>query len=199
MRLRVLKLVDRLTGLRKGELTSLTVAQLDLDAGPPYLVLDAADEKNREGSTIPLRADLVADLREWFAYRLQTLQDAARNAPAVPFDPEAGRRSRGRCGDSKGSGPTSIPVKLPADTPLFCIPAGLLRILNRDLKAAGISKRDERGRTVDVHAMRTSFGTLLSKGGVAPRTAMKAMRHSKIDLTMNVYTDPRLGKQLDLS
>jgi len=51
---------------------------------------------------------------------------------------------------------------------------------------------DERGRTVDVHAMRTSFGTLLSKGGVAPRTAQAAMRHSTIDLTMNVYTDPKL-------
>ena len=34
--------------------------------------------------------------------------------------------------------------------------------------------------------------TLLSKGGVTPRTAQAAMRHSKIDLTMNVYTDPRL-------
>ena len=52
-----------LTGLRKGELASLTVGQVVLDADPPFLVLDAADEKNREGSTIPLRADLAADLR----------------------------------------------------------------------------------------------------------------------------------------
>src|SRR5262249_23239817 len=34
--------------------------------------------------------------------------------------------------------------------------------------------------------------TLLSKGGVAPRTAQSAMRHSSIDLTMTVYTDPKL-------
>ena len=27
--------------------------------------------------------------------------------------------------------------------------------------------------------------------GVSPRTAQAAMRHSKIDMTMNVYTDPR--------
>jgi hypothetical protein len=45
---------------------------------------------------------------------------------------------------------------------------------------------------VDVHALRTTFGTLLSKGGVSPRTAQAAMRHSKIDLTMTAYTDPRL-------
>ena len=65
-------------------------------------------------------------------------------------------------------------------------------ILDRDLSAAGIKKSDERGRTNDVHALRTPFGTLLSKGGVAPRTAQAAMRHSTIDLTMNVYTDPKL-------
>ncbi|MBL8828657.1 MAG: tyrosine-type recombinase/integrase [Planctomycetaceae bacterium] len=66
------------------------------------------------------------------------------------------------------------------------------RILDRDLTAAGIPKRDERGRTVDVHALRHSFGTLLSKASVAPRTAQATMRHSSIDLTMNVYTDPKL-------
>jgi hypothetical protein len=40
--------------------------------------------------------------------------------------------------------------------------------------------------------LRTTFGTLLSKGGVAPRTAQAGLRHSDIDRTMNVYTDPRL-------
>ena len=67
---------------------------------------------------------------------------------------------------------------------------------NRDLKAAGIAKIDDRGRTIDVHALRHTFGTLLSAAGVAPRVAQAAMRHSSIDLTMNVYTDPRL---LDLA
>lgn len=43
-----------------------------------------------------------------------------------------------------------------------------------------------------MHALRHTFGTLLSKGGVSPRTAQAAMRHSKIDLTMNVYSDPKL-------
>ncbi len=93
---------------------------------------------------------------------------------------------------------------LNCDSPLFNVPDKLVRILDRDLVLAGIArrvkigdkwkidKRDERGRTIDVHALRHSFGTLLSKGGVAPRTAQAAMRHSTIDLTMNVYTDPKL-------
>jgi hypothetical protein len=79
-----------------------------------------------------------------------------------------------------------------AAKPLFTVPAALVKILNRDIEAAGIPKRDERVRTVDVHALRHSFGTLLSKGGVSPRTAQAAMRHSKIELTMGVYTDPKL-------
>jgi len=166
-----------LTGLRKGELASLTVGQLDLDAEQPYAALNAADEKNRHGSDIPLRADLAADLRAFLSDRLKTLQDAARLRIGEP-----------------------VPMRLPPSAPVFNVPAGLVRILDRDLKAAGIPKRDERGRTVDVHAMRHTFGTHLSKGGVALRTAQAAMRHSTPVLTANVYTDPKLldvAKALD--
>jgi integrase len=51
-----------LTGLRKGELASLTVGQLYLDADMAYIDLHAADEKNRQGSAIMLRDDLADDL-----------------------------------------------------------------------------------------------------------------------------------------
>ncbi len=172
-----------LTGLRKGELSSLTVAQVDIDADVPYIVLDAADEKNRQGSELPIRDDLAQDIRTWLGDRLKAMQDAARLKIGEP-----------------------IPMKLPGDLPLFNVPDGLLHIFDRDLVAAGIArkvkdaktgktiidKRDERGRTIDVHALRTTFGTHLSKGGVAPRTAQAAMRHSDIKLTMGVYTDPKL-------
>jgi integrase len=157
-----------LTGLRKGELASLTVAHLRLDDAVPCLSLAAADEKNREGNDIPLRDDLAADLRDWLADKLHRLQEQARQAGAP------------------------VPARLPAATPLFDVPDKLCKILNRDLRLAGIPKRDDRGRVLDVHALRHTFGTLLSKGGVLPRTAQAAMRHSKIDLTMNVYTDPAL-------
>ena len=157
-----------LTGLRKGELASLTVAQLKLDGPVPHVELDAADEKNREGSGVAIRADLAADLRSWLDDRLATLQATAR---------------------SKGE---PIPARLPGDILVFDVPAGLRRIFDRDLAAAGIQKRDERGRTLDVHALRTTFGTLLSKGGVPLRTAQEAMRHSDPSLTANVYTDPKL-------
>lgn len=167
-----------LTGLRLNELRTLTVGQLHLDGPVPFVALDAADEKSRQGNSIPLRIDLAADLRQWLDFRRQRLYGVATVA-------NGGQRS------------ATIPMvttrEMPtAETTLFKVPTGMVRILDRDLKLATIPKRDERGRTLDMHALRHTFGTLLSKGGVAPRTAQAAMRHSTIDLTMNVYTDPKL-------
>jgi len=59
----------------------------------------------------------------------------------------------------------------------------------KDLAAAGIAFTDERGRRIDVHALRTTFCTMLSVAGVPPRVAMELMRHSELKLTMRVYTD----------
>ena len=154
-----------LTGLRKGELASITVGQCVLDVDRPYIDLNAADEKNGDGNDIPLRGDLAAELRVWIA------DQDSEPADVIKLDGAGNDRSQRQ---------------------LFTVPDGLVRILNRDLKAAGIPKKDGRGRTIDVHALRHSFGTLLSTSGVAPRIAQRAMRHSRIDLTMNTYTDPAL-------
>ncbi len=83
-----------------------------------------------------------------------------------------------------------IPARLASDT--LVVPTALDKIFNGDLKAAEIPKRDGRGRTLDVRALRTTFGTLLGRGGVPLRTAQAAMRHSDPKLTANVYTDPKL-------
>jgi len=157
-----------LTGLRKSELASLTVGQAALDKPTPHLELLAKDEKAGRGARIPLRPDLAADLRVWLGERLQRVQLQAR---------------------AEGN---AIPVCLPATAPLLHLPGDAIRVFDRDLAAAAIPKTDDRGRTVDIHAMRHTFGTHLSKGGVTPRTAQAALRHSTLDLTMNVYTDPRL-------
>jgi integrase len=137
-----------LTGLRLNELRTLTVNCLSF-GDVPFVRLSSSNEKNRKGSTLALRSDLAADLREWIA------------------------------------------GKEPTDS-VFNVPCGLLRILDRDLKTAGIPKRDADGCVVHVHALRHSFGTHLSMAGVAPRVAQAAMRHSNISLTMNTYTDARL-------
>lgn len=157
-----------LTGLRKGELASITVGQFERDATGYYLILFAKDEKNRRGSTIPVRADLASELREWIAIRLVQLQFKARQDGLA------------------------IPISVPSNETLLCVPTGLTRIFNRDLAAADIPKRDARNRVVDVHALRVTFGTHLCAAGVPLRTAQAAMRHSKPELTANIYTDPQL-------
>jgi hypothetical protein len=145
-----------------------TVAQLALEGRVAHIELDAADEKNREGNGVVVRADLAEDLKHWLADKLAAMQAEARG--------------RGE----------PIPARLPGETPLFYIPDKLSKIFHRDLRAAGIPKRDERGRTLDVHALRTTFGTLLGRGGVPLRTTQAAMRHADPSLTANVYTDPKL-------
>lgn len=153
-----------------------------------------SDDRIEDEVNVPLRTDLADDLRAWLAQLVAERQNGEGEATSVTFDPnaaKAGKRHRSDSGGRKGHSCQQL-TGLPSDTPLFHVPRQLFRILDRDLRAAGIPKVDERGRKVDVHALRHSFGTLLSKAGVAPRTAQEAMRHSTIDLTMNMYTDPRL-------
>jgi len=169
-----------LTGLRKGELESITVGQLESGPNGTWILLKARDEKSRRGAEIPVREDLAKELREWIADRLKRRQaDAARRGDAIP-------------------------ASLPPSEPLLNVPSGLIRIFDRDLVLAGLArveivggkevvvKTDDRGRTIDIHALRHTFGTHLSKAGVPLRTAQAAMRHSDPSLTANVYTDPRM-------
>lgn len=60
------------------------------------------------------------------------------------------------------------------------------------LTAAGIEFTDNDGRRADIHSLRHTYGTLLSKSGATPREAMELMRHTDMRLTMKVYTDPRI-------
>ena len=64
-----------------------------------------------------------------------------------------------------------------------------VQTLQKDLAAAGIPFEDARGRRIDIHALRKTYGTLLASSGVSPQVAMQLMRHSDMKLTMGVYTD----------
>jgi hypothetical protein len=75
---------------------------------------------------------------------------------------------------------------------LFYVPDKLVRILYRDLKAAGIPKLDRRGRIVDVHAFRGTFGTHLARGGVDPVTLKTLTRHGRIETALKFYIDDAL-------
>jgi integrase/recombinase XerC len=155
------------TGLRLGELRSIKVRDLFLDGPTPFIRLHAASEKSRRGADLPLRPDLVGEIRAALAERLKADREAARE--------------RG-----------TIRARLDPESRAFVAPVGFLRVLERDLAYAGIAKRDDLGRTFDLHAFRTSLCTHLARAGVPLRTAQAVMRHSDPSLTANIYTDPTL-------
>jgi integrase len=71
----------------------------------------------------------------------------------------------------------------------------MAKMMQVDLKSAGIPYRDERGRYADWHALRHSFITMVAKSGVAPATAMQLARHSDINLTLGRYAHVELTVQ----
>jgi integrase len=75
--------------------------------------------------------------------------------------------------------------------PVFTLPADILRRFKGDCKRAGIPFKDERGRKVDIHALRMSFIDRLAKSGIAPKIVQELARHADITTTMEHYTDIR--------
>jgi len=68
------------TGLRKGELTSMTLAHLVLDLELAYLILKAKDEKGKRGAKLPLHPALAEAIQASLAER-----EAANGGP-LPTD-----------------------------------------------------------------------------------------------------------------
>jgi len=60
------------TGLRRKELRELSVGSFDFDSPTPSVMLEAGKSKNRKVTVLPVRPQLVEELRRWFA----TLPDA---------------------------------------------------------------------------------------------------------------------------
>ena len=151
-RFRLLYETAIVSGLRRGELRSLKVADLNVDMGG--LNLDAAWTKNRKQGFQPLPPDLVARLAE----------------------------------SAKG--------KAPADRLLIC-PASTSRRFNEDLARAGIMKDGPGGRA-DFHDLRVTYDNLILDGGASPKEAMDLMRHSTLDLTLNVYGRSRWERRSEI-
>lgn len=56
-----------LSGLRKGEIASLTPSNFKLDAEQPTLTVEAKHSKHRKKDTLPIHMDLVEEVRSWIA------------------------------------------------------------------------------------------------------------------------------------
>lgn len=111
---------------------------------------------------------------------LRAATTKARRADTIPLRPDVADELR-----------AARPADALATGPVFPTVPRMPRFL-KDLEAAGIAPTDDRGRHVDFHGLRVSYGTMLAAAGVVPRVAMELMRHTDLRLTMGVYTDPRL-------
>ena len=75
-----------------------------------------------------------------------------------------------------------------ADEPLFHDPRASVRIMQKDLKFAGIPYRTSQG-DADFHSLRITLNVMLGQAGIPARIRQLFMRHSDIRLTMATYDD----------
>ncbi len=156
------------TGLRQGELRSLTRGRLFLEGPQPYVTCKAGSTKNRKDARQYVQADLAAELR--------TL--AATKAPgatvfAMPCETDVARMLRFDLATARREWLKAAEHD----------PAEHARRLESDF----LGTVNHEGETLDFHALRHTCGAWLAMAGASPKAVQAVMRHSTIVLTMDTY------------
>ncbi|MFH1740578.1 MAG: site-specific integrase [bacterium] len=158
---RLLYEVALMSGLRAGELRSLTVEHLDVKR--TGLLLDGEWTKNRKQGFQPVPRWLTGELK-----------DFVDSGSAVELYRRDSRNRR----------------RAILERPLLFVPRDPSYELEKDLANAGIAKHTAEGK-VDFHSLRTTFVSLIVEAGASAKEAQTLARHSTVDLTMNVYARAR--------
>jgi integrase len=164
----VLYLLAANTGLRRSELASLTPQSFDLVAAMPAVVVEAGYSKHRRRDVQPLRADVVVMMKEY-------LKGKAVGKPVWP-------------GTWKERTNRMVERDLAAAKAAWVDEARSDREKKERARADRLNYEDAGGHFFDFHSLRHQFISNLARAGVHPKQAQTLARHSKIDLTMNVYT-----------
>ena len=154
-------------GLRKGELLGLTWELVDLDAAELYV----GEQVQRVGGQL-LRRETKTETSE-APLPLPDLCTAALKLRRQQQD--ANREQAGDAWTDSGLVFTTL-----HGTPIE--PRNFNRSFDRRIRQAGVSK-------ITVHGARKTCGSLLAALDVHPRVAMQILRHSKIAVTMEIYTE----------
>ncbi len=75
----------------------------------------------------------------------------------------------------------------PDNVAVFPITDRSAKMVQKDLKAAGINPADSEGRRLDFHSLRGFYASALLEGGASVKTTQTLMRHSTPLLTLNLY------------
>lgn len=147
------------TGMRADEIGCLTRDHFDFRGDRPCVKLRDQDVKNGRGRTVPLRPDLVADVKAYIRQRLQE-----ESAGAMTIGPAVAALRVFKFSDQHSS-----------------------EFFEFDRAAAKIRKRDDAGRKVDFHALRHTCGSNLARSGAHPSVVMELLGQSDVRLTMKFY------------
>lgn len=155
---KILYTVAYCSGLRAGELRSLTT--FDLNVQNLGLTLSNKWTKNRQDGFQYIPQFLVKDLQE-FIQSGQALKMYEQNY--------------------KSDTTLDIP-----DNPLLHVPTHPSHQLDRYMKKAGIQKHSREGK-LDFHSFRYSYISNIVQLGASVKSAQTLARHSDPKLTMNIY------------
>jgi len=161
---RLLYEVALCSGLRAGELRSLSVDDLDMERCGIHL--DAAWTKNRKPGFQPLPRNLVE--------RLWAFAESGRAKEL--YQRHYARR------DAK--------LEETPEEPLLFVSARPIQEMEKDLSRAQIPKQTMEGK-LDFHCLRVTYITLVSESGASTKELQHLARHSTPTLTLNVYARTR--------
>ncbi len=169
------------TGLRAGELRSLTRGSFNLESAEPSVTIAAAYAKNRRQDTLPLKPETAALLTTHFAAKMPHAKGFALPIPNALVD-----MIRADLADARQA--WIADAQIPQE--------------QRDRgESSFLVYSDDAGHKADFHALRHTFISNLAAGGVHPKTAQSLARHSTITLTMDRYSHVyrgELGKALNV-
>lgn len=165
------------TGLRSGELRSLTRGKLFLDATPPYVTCKAGSTKNRKTARQYIQPDLAAELKAHVATK-------APRAPVftMPHGSLVAGMLRQDLADARREW-----LKSTKD------PEERIRREQSDFLQAV----NHEGEKADFHSLRHTTGAWLAKNGEHPKVVQTVMRHASITLTMDTYGHLFPGQEAD--
>jgi integrase len=156
------------TGLRSGELRSLTKADLYLAGEKPYVRCKAEHTKNKQEARQYIQADLAEELR-----RIGATKTPSANVFTMPDEWNVADMLRGDLAEAR---------KVWLDEVRHDPEARALRE-----QSDFLTVRNHQGEMLDFHCLRHSCGSWLALQGIQPNVIKTVMRHSTIVLTMDTY------------
>jgi len=173
------------TGFRKGEIGSLTLRSLQLDADPATATVAACYSKRRRQDTQILHAEVVRRLKEWLA----TKPDLGLDTPLFPV---SGRVP----GGTERKTHKMMRLDLQAARAAWIKEAKTPEARKAREETDFLAYQDDSGLFADFHSNRHLFITSLERVKVSPKMAQTLARHSDVRLTLGIYTHVGLCDQV---